>query len=565
METEKKGLPETALSLAEERIHTLLDSIEDSYFEVDLAGNVVLCNQANARLFNYNSPEELIGINYKEYTDPDNARKVFEIFNTVYQSGLPQKGFEWELRTRQGEMLYVETSVSLILDPEGNKIGFRGILRDITRQKKAEAALRESEERYRNILESIQEGYYEVDLKGNYTFFNRAFADILGVSKSELQGMNFKAFVDEEGFQKTYQSFNEVFHSGKPAIAYGWEITRVDGSKRYLEVSIALRRDEAGEIIGFKGMTRDVSERKWSEKALLESEAKYRTLFEAAQSAIFLIRDDLFIDCNSYTLKIFGCTREQIIGKRPFDLSPPKQPDGRDSKEKALEMIKMALNGEPQLFEWKHLRIDGSPFDAEVSLNRTEIRGDFFIQAIVRDTTDEKRAEEALKTMSLVDDLTGLYNRRGFLALAAQEIKTINRMKQKIYLIYVDLDDLKKINDTFGHLAGDKALINMARILRGSFRGPDILARIGGDEFVILAKEGALKEGPKLLVERVRRNIKMHNEKAKSSYPLSLSMGTVVYDPDHPVPLETLLVQADTLMYQEKQQKKTKEQKGSEL
>jgi diguanylate cyclase (GGDEF)-like protein/PAS domain S-box-containing protein len=308
--------------------------------------------------------------------------------------------------------------------------------------------------------------------------------------------------------------------------------------------------------LGFKGITRDVSERKWSEQALLESEAKYRTLFEAAQSAIFLIRDDQFVDCNSYTLKIFNCTREQIIGKRPFDLSPPKQPDGRDSRGKSLQMIQRALVGDPQLFEWKHLRLDGTSFDAEVSLNRTEIGGEYFIQAIVRDITDGKRAEEALKAMSLVDDLTGLYNRRGFLTLASQEIKSIDRMKQKIYLIYVDLDDLKHINDTFGHLAGDQALIDTARILRGSFRSPDILARIGGDEFVILAKEGALKEGPALLVKRVRRNIKLHNEKTQSSYQISLSMGTVAYDPDLPIPLETLLIEADTLMYQDKQRKK---------
>jgi diguanylate cyclase (GGDEF)-like protein/PAS domain S-box-containing protein len=556
MEKEESNPSEIVLSSSEERFRNILDSMEDGYFEVDLTGNVTFCNQSMARLFNYNSPEELKGINYRQYTHPGNEQKVFDVFHKVFNSGLSQKGFEWEIKNRKGETVYVDTSVSLILNSDQEKIGFRGILRDITRQKQAEAALRESEEKYRNILESIQEGYYEVDLKGNYTFFNEAFADTLGIPKNELQGKNFKEFVDEKGYQKTFQTFNEVFQSGKPATAYGWETIRKDGSKKFIEVSISLRRDRAKIPVGFKGIARDVSERKWSEKALLESEAKYRTLFEAAQSAIFLIRDDQYVDCNSYTLKIFGCTREQIIGKRPSELSPAKQPDGRFSAEKILEKTQTALKGEPQLFEWKHLRIDGSPFDAEVSLNRTEIGGQFFIQALVRDITDEKRAEEALKTMSLVDDLTGLYNRRGFVTLAAQEIKSINRMKQKIYLIYVDLDDLKKINDTFGHLAGDKALIDMARILRGSFRGPDILARIGGDEFVILAKEGALKEGPKLLVERVRRNIKLHNEKTKTSLPLSLSMGTVAYDPDHPIPLETLLVQADTLMYQEKQQKK---------
>lgn len=541
----------------EERFRSILDSMEDGYFEVDLTGTMIFCNKALARLFNFNSTEALKGVHYTEYTDLQNAQKVFEVFNTVYQTGQPYKGFQWEINYAQGKTAYVDTSISLIEDAEQKKVGFRGILRDMTSQKTMESALRESEEKYRNILESIQEGYYEVDLKGNYQFFNEAFAKILGVSKGELQGLNFKSFMEETALKKTHESFNQVFKTGIPTTAYGWEAIRRDGTRIYLEVSIALLRDSAGNPVGFKGIARDVSDRKWSEKALLESEAKYRTLFEAAQSAIFLIREDQFIDCNSHTLKIFGCKREQIIGKRPFDLSPPKQPDGRDSKEKAREKLKAALEGEAQLIEWKHLRLDGTPFDAEVSLNRTEIGGEFFVQAIVRDITDEKMAEEALKAMSLVDDLTGLYNRRGFLTLAGQEIKAAKRTRQKTYLIFVDLDGMKGINDTFGHLEGDQALIHTAGILKGSFREPDILARIGGDEFVILAREGVLKTGPRLLMDRVLNNLNQHNEKNQAAYHLSLSMGTVAYDPDHPISLETLLAQADSLMYQEKQRKKT--------
>ena len=483
-------------------------------------------------------------------------KKVFEVFHQVYQTGLPHKGFIWELIDRNGKRLFVDTSVSLILGSNHQKIGFRGILRDITKQRQAEAALRESEEKYRNILESIQEGYYETDLKGNYVFFNEAFANILGVSKNELQGKSYKGFVDNQGFQRTFETFNQVFRTGKPAMVYGWEAIRKDGSKRFLEVSISLRKDSAGNPIGFKGIVRDVSERKRAEKALLESEAKYRTLFEAAQSGIFLVRDDQFIDCNSHTLKIFGCAREQIIGRRPFEFSPPNQPDGRNSREKALEKINAALKGEPQLFEWRHIRLDGTSFEAEVSLNRTEIGGELFVQAIVRDITDNKQAEEALKAMSLVDDLTGLYNRRGFLTLAEQELKMVNRTKRGTFLLFADLDGLKEINDTFGHLEGDRALVDIARIFKESFREPDILARIGGDEFVILAKEGASKSGPEIFMERLHKTLRLFNEKTERGYKLSLSMGVVAYDPEQPVSIETLLAQADSLMYEEKLGKK---------
>ena len=170
-------------------------------------------------------------------------------------------------------------------------------------------------------------------------------------------------------------------------------------------ISVAMKgqadRDQRGQFKQALCIITDLSELKGSrrelvEQALRESELKHRTLFETASDAILLMRHDRFIDCNSRTLTIFGCSREEIVGAPPYEFSPPTQPDGRPSQDKALEKINLALTEGPQFFEWEHRKRDGTPFMAEVSLNRVDLDGATLLQAIVRDITDRKKAEARL-------------------------------------------------------------------------------------------------------------------------------------------------------------------------
>ncbi len=140
-----------------------------------------------------------------------------------------------------------------------------------------------------------------------------------------------------------------------------------------------------------------VFKRKLAEKDVVETGQRYQTLFDTANDSIFLMEKEIFVDCNKKTLELFGCTRDQIIGQPPYKFSPEYQPDGQLSRKKALEKINAALEGVPQRFEWKHCQFDGTLFDAEVSLNRMNSLGKIYIQAIVRDITDRKRVEVALR------------------------------------------------------------------------------------------------------------------------------------------------------------------------
>jgi PAS domain S-box-containing protein len=255
------GKTEKALKISEEKCALILHNIQEGYYEVDLDGHYAFFNEGLLRITGY-TREEMLGMNNRRIVDAYNNRRVFRIFHQVYQTGVPAHAFDWECIRKDGSRRYVEVSVSLKKDAEDKPVGFAGIARDITERKLAERALRASEERYRTIIENVQEGYYEVDLDGNYTFFNDGQLRITGYSREEMLGMNNRRIVDEHNNRKVFQVFHQVYLTGIPAHAFDWECIRKDGTRRYVEVSVSLKKDIHGSPVGFMGIARDITERK---------------------------------------------------------------------------------------------------------------------------------------------------------------------------------------------------------------------------------------------------------------------------------------------------------------
>jgi PAS domain S-box-containing protein len=271
---------EKVLKISEERCAIILEKIQDGYYEADLDGNYTFFNEGLLRLTGY-SREEMLGMNFSRIVDEYNRKKVFQMFNQVYLTGVPAHAFDWECIRKEGARRFVEVSVSLKKDGDNNSIGFMGIARDITERKLAEQTLRESEERYRTIIENIQDGYYEVDFDGNYTFFNDGLLRITGYSREEMLGLNNRRIVDEINNRKVFKMFHQVYLTGVPAHAFDWECIRKDGARRFVEVSVTLKRDIYGKPVGFMGISRDITERK---KYQAELEAKENELKHKNQS-----------------------------------------------------------------------------------------------------------------------------------------------------------------------------------------------------------------------------------------------------------------------------------------
>jgi two-component system cell cycle sensor histidine kinase/response regulator CckA len=392
---------EEALRQNEERYRTIIENIQDGYFEVDLAGNFTFVNDAECVIFGY-SKGELVGMNNRQYTDKKNAKKLFQAFNKLYRTGEPVKGLDLEVIRKDGTKAFDELSVSLIRDSEGKPVGFRGISRDVTERKRAEEALRQSEEKYRNILESIEDGYYEEDLAGNFVFFNEAMCRIYGYPKEELLGLNYKKYTSEETAKRLFQIFNEMYRTGNPCKEYSYELIRKDGVKRYIEATASLKRDPSGKPIGFRGVVRDVTERVQAEEALRSSEEKYRTILETMWDGYFEV--DLagnFTFINDAQCRMSGSTRERLIGRNN------RQYTTKEEAKKLYQIFnRVYRTGEPvKSYQFEFFKRDGTKAynEISVSLIRDAQGKPIGFRGVSRDITERKQAEE--ENLSLQEQL----------------------------------------------------------------------------------------------------------------------------------------------------------------
>lgn len=610
LEIDERRRAEEALRDNETRLSTVLEAVKEGITFSDQQGNFIAYNSEMERLTGYSAEEANAVSDFTTilYPDPRDREEALAGLSELTAIGMARVA-EARIRTKDGDQKYVHVSTTLI--PFKGQRMFLSSYHDITEHKRTMeqiARLGLLKERLigtLNLNEKLQLITEEI-----VGIFHADFARIWLIRESDLCGRGCPHAKFGDGVNAC-RDRNRCLHlvasSGRftdtdgeyRRVPYGcYKIGRIASGEFPRSIINDVNHDplvrdhewaksqglisfagfrlltekgtpvgvlalfskqvisavEEGLIAGLANYLSQVILSDAAREALLESEIKFRTLFEKANDAIFLLKGDTFVDCNTRTLQMFGCSRNQIVGRTPYEFSPPLQPDGRDSKEKALEKIDAALAGTSQFFEWKHCLLDGTPFDAEVSLNPIKLGSELLLQAIVRDVTERKQMEEELRTLSVLDELTGISNRRGFLALAEQQLKIAERTRKSVILLFIDLDYMKWINDTWGHQEGDAALVEVAEILRQTFRKSDIIGRIGGDEFAILAIDTA--DEVRNTVARLQETIDSHNQSAARRYRLALSVGSACFDPDAPSSLDELIAIADNQMYEEKKTKR---------
>ncbi len=291
-------------------------------------------------------------------------------------------------------------------------------------------------------------------------------------------------------------------------------------------------------------------ELKMSEKLIKVNEARYRSLVESTDNSIYLIdRNYRYLFMNKKHLERMQLSDDQYKGRSYSHFHSPEE--CRLFKEKADKTFQTGTSAQ---YELKSLR-DGRYFLQTYSPVKDHEGRVQAVTVISKDISERKNMEEELRSLSLKDELTGLYNRRGFITLSAQYLKVVDRQKQGIFMLYADLDNLKWINDTLGHNEGDRAIIEIARILTENYRKSDIIARMGGDEFVVLPV-GTTGDSVDIIRSRLQKALDDINSRLKLGYTLSLSIGIAYYNPESPCSIEELIAKGDELMYEQKKRSK---------
>ncbi|MCD6353257.1 MAG: PAS domain S-box protein, partial [Proteobacteria bacterium] len=288
---------------------------------------------------------------------------------------------------------------------------------EIAERRKAEEALKESELKLAEIVDFQPDAILAVDLKGKVIAWNRAIEEMTGVKAGDMLGRDNYEYAlpfyqtrrpilldmvlcPEENLEGKYFFITRE----KDILIAETEVPYVKGESRILWAKAAPIYNTEGKTVGAIESIRDITERKRAEETLRENEIKYRALFESSPDAIMLSDKKGIFDCNWATLRIFGFTsKDEIIGRHPggTELSPLKQPDGKDSFESANVHTAKAVREGWNFFEWMHKKADGTIFPTEISLNRFELEGRNVLQIIVRDITERKQAEEEKKKLEL--------------------------------------------------------------------------------------------------------------------------------------------------------------------
>lgn len=417
-----------------------------------------------------------------------------------------------------------------------------------TAEQAAAPALCDSEAGYRLLFESHPLAMWVFDRRTlRFLAVNEAAIRQYGFTEQEFLAMTIADIRPAEDVPALLDDVARRTHGLQvPGV---WRHRRKDG--QLIDVEIVCHCLQFRGIDAMFVSAHDVTEQKRAAELLEDSEQKYRVLFEESADAYWLTDEKRVLECNSAALQMFGYAAGEEM-PQPSELSPPAQPDGTPSREAAVRWNDEARRDGRAQFEWLHRRRNGEIFPAEVSLTVLTLSGKRTMLGTIRDISDRKRAEEQVQFRAYYDALTGLPNRTLAMDRLEQALAIARRHGDRAGVLFLDLDRFKIHNDSLGHEFGDQLLQHVAQRLKSCAREQDTVARIGGDEFIIVLSSIRDMATAAAAAERFMKTLVRDFTIQGRAVNIGCSMGVSLF-PEHGADGETLIKNADAAMYYAKE------------
>ncbi|MBC7860176.1 MAG: PAS domain S-box protein, partial [Burkholderiaceae bacterium] len=525
-------------------IQTVVDNVGEAIVTFDEAGAIESFNHAAARIFGYGA-DEARGRDVATLLPPE--------LRALLADGAPtlcgKQGVALQGLRRDGAVFELELAVNRI--KIGERSVYVAIARDITRQKQAERALQESEARSREITATLGEGILVTDADGAILFSNPAAQRLLGWSEAELLGRAAHALAhhtraDGTPYPACECDIDAVVRTGRSFRSHDDTFWRKDGGM--LPVSVNAHPILRGGVCGGAVLAfHDIVERKAAQRALEAESAKNAMLLRTASDGIHVLdpHGDV-VQVNDAFCRMLGYTPEQMRGMNVARWDA--QWNAAELRERMASLLERDA-----LFETRHRRADGSVFDVEIHAGGVVINGERLLYASARDISERKKAAEQVHHLAHFDILTDLPNRALLSDRLRQALAAASRVDDaSLGLLFIDLDKFKPVNDTLGHHHGDLLLAEVARRLQGCVRESDTVARVGGDEFVVLLPRIEAERDALLVARKILDTINLPFVLEGCPVHISASIGIATW-PQHGATQEQLVKSADAAMYQAKQ------------